>query len=79
MTPLLASVTNLSNNDYRNKKKHLHDDLNLAMGNLINYFNQFQKYYVSVPFTLAQSFQSLCCSWSDFKFSPDGLLVQLPG
>ena len=25
----------------------MHDDLNLAMGNLVNYFNQFQKYYVS--------------------------------
>ena len=34
-------------NKQRNKKNHLHDDLNLAMGNLINYFNQFQKYYVS--------------------------------
>lgn len=33
---------------FRNKKKHVHDELNLAMGNLINYFNQFQKYYVSV-------------------------------
>ena len=64
MTPLLASVTNLSNNDYRSKKKHLHDDLNLAMGNLINYFNQFQKYYVSVPSFSTKPFESLLFSAS---------------
>jgi len=29
----------------RKKKKTAYAELNLALGNLINYYNQFQKYY----------------------------------